>query len=433
MATTLKATGYDPNEYFFATRYQQGGRTVYSLDFSVRELVTFLPKPDPDKPLDVNATQRRITPIHARDFGTYVLTDKEWVSPALLLRAPDIFGFEDALPDLDTGSTKFGQLAVPKDARSEISLVDGQHRTLGFHLAWEMLNEDIAKARASLAQAKQIEDAGLVQHHQKELNRLLARREQLSAERVSVQIVVVDTPDVARRIFVDINDNAKGITGAVKSRFDDRKVISRALNRVLATNDLLDGRVDLEQDRVSGSSKYLLGAKHVADMLRAITVGHGRISKRLEAELSDQKIAANFDDFIAALMEAFPALGEVESEDLSPAELRSQSLIGSNVMLRGFAAAWFELKEAEWTEEDITKAWATFEPQMSAPVYTDPRDTWYASGLFPATIDGAYSPTSRVQDFKALSGFIGDLTEESETVEWFRATKTDSKAAAQGA
>ena len=68
MTTTLKATGYDPNEYFFATRYQQGGRTVYSLDFSVRELVTFLPKPDPDKPLDVNATQRRITPIHARDF-----------------------------------------------------------------------------------------------------------------------------------------------------------------------------------------------------------------------------------------------------------------------------------------------------------------------------------------------------------------------------
>jgi hypothetical protein len=428
MTASLKATGYDPNEYFFATRYQQGGRTVYSLDFSVRELVTFLPKPDPDKPLDATSTQRRIVPTHARDFGTYVRQYKEWVSPALLLRAPDIFEFTDALPDLDTGTTKFGQLGVPKDAKSEISIVDGQHRTLGFHLAWEMLTEDISKARASLAAAKQTEETAVIQHHQKVLEKNLARRDQLAAERVSVQIVVVDTPDVARRIFVDINDNAKGITGAVRSRFDDRKVISRALNRVLTSNHLLDGRVDLEQDRVSGSSQYLLGAKHVADILRAITVGHGRISKRLEEELSDQKMAADFDDFIAALIEAFPALGKVESGDLSPAELRSQSLIGSNVMLRGFAAAWYELKEAGWTEDDITKAWATFDPYMSAPVYTDPRDTWYASGLFPATIDGANSPTSRIQDFKALSQYIGDLSEDTDTIEWFRATKTDPKA-----
>lgn len=253
-------------------------------------------------------------------------------------------------------------------------------------------------------------------------------RDQLAVERVSVQIVVVDTPDVARRIFVDINDNAKGITGAVRSRFDDRKVISRALNHVLASNHLLDGRVDLEQDRVSGSSRYLLGAKHVADILRAITVGHGRISKRLEEELSDQKMAANFEDFVAALTEAFAALGKVESEYLSLAELRSQSLIGSNVMLRGFAAAWYKLKEAGWTEDDITKVWATFDPHMSAPVYTDPRDTWYASGLFPATIDGANSPTSRIQDFKALSQYIGDLTEDSDTTQWFWATKTDPKA-----
>ena len=129
-------TGYDPYERFFASRYKQGGRTVYSVDFSVRELVTFLPKPDPDKPLDIHSTQRRIVPKHAQEFADYLLGKPEWVAPALLLRSPDIFEFQP-YDVINTASTQFGILAVPKDAKGEIQIVDGQHRTLGFHLAWE--------------------------------------------------------------------------------------------------------------------------------------------------------------------------------------------------------------------------------------------------------------------------------------------------------
>lgn len=414
-------TAYDPYERFFGSRYKQGGRTVYALDFSVAELVTFLPKPDPDKSVEPSDSQRRIYPAHAKAFGEYIESTPDWVSPALLLRGPGIFEFDRKIHQ-NTGTTQFGVVAVPKDARTEIRIVDGQHRTLGFHLAWESLTKKISEARALVARAKDDEmDAAVIQNLQAKLETLVDRRKALASERVSVQIVVTDDPKVARRIFVDINDNAKGITGSVRSRFDDRKVISRALDIALSHSDLLKGRVDLELDRISGNSKYLLGAKHVADMLRAVTVGNGRIGKRLEEELDEKNIADEFERFAMAMTDAFPDLQAVQDGTLSPVELRDSSLLGSSVILRGFAAAWYELREAEWEPDDITAAYKGFADWMVAPVYPDPTDTWFATGLFSANENGVSSPGSRAQDFKQLTGTIADWCEEPPN--WSRVTK----------
>jgi hypothetical protein len=413
-------TAYDPYERFFGSRYKQGGRTVYGLDFSVNELVTFLPKPDPDKPLDASDSQRRIYPLHAKQFGEYVETTPDWVAPALLLRGPSIFEFDRKIAQ-NTGTTQFGVIGVPKDARAEIKIVDGQHRTLGFHMAWESLNAKIAAARANLARAKEDGmDAAVVKNHQAKLDGLVGRRTMLASERVSVQIVVTDDPRVARRIFVDINDNAKGITGSVRSRFDDRKVISRALDIVLNNNELLKGRVDLELDRITGGSPYLLGAKHVADMLRALTVGNGRIGKRLEEELDEQEVAYEFEAFASAMVAAFPDLRAVQEGDLAPASLRSSSLLGSSVILRGFAAAWYELREEEWETDEIAEAFGNFAAGMMGPVYPDPKDTWFGTGLFSASDNGVYSPNSRAQDFKQLTKTITEWA--TATPKWKRIT-----------
>ncbi|TPJ36641.1 DNA sulfur modification protein DndB [Mesorhizobium sp. B2-6-6] len=407
--SNIHTTGYDPYERFFATRFKQGGRTVYSLDWSVAELVAFLPKPDPDKPLDADSTQRRIVVPHATGFADYVINDSEWVSPALLLRAPDIFQFEAA--KANTGSTQLGTLGVPKHAKADISIVDGQHRTLGFHIAWEKIATYIEKARADLARAKDEGDPLRIRNCEAALQKWVDRRDRLARERVSVQIMVIENPSAARRIFVDINDNAKGISGSVRGRFDDRKVLSRALNTVLHDSDLLDDRVDLESDRISANSEFLLGAKHVADILRALTVGSGRIGKRLEAELDDREIVKKFAEFETGLIDAFPQFEELMDGDLAANELRRSSLIGSNVMLRGFALAWHNLRQAGWTSEQITAAMKKMAPHMDAPVFPDPEDSWFATGLFPANEKGSLSPTSRAQDFRKLGDFIQEALE----------------------
>ena len=58
MTTDFAVTGYNPYETFYASRYRQGGRTVYALDWSIYELVSFLPKPDPTKPMGSGSSQR---------------------------------------------------------------------------------------------------------------------------------------------------------------------------------------------------------------------------------------------------------------------------------------------------------------------------------------------------------------------------------------
>lgn len=418
---TFKVTGYDPCEWFFASRYKQGGRTVYAIDFSVREIITFVPKPDPTKPVDMAAAQRKIYPAHAQSFADYVLEVDEWVSPALLLRGPAIFEWDPADLGIETGSTQFGQLGVPKDSRSEVQIVDGQHRTLGFHLAWERLNAQIDKARTSLEAAKAAGQPIVMNDVAKELERLKDKRTKFANERVSVQILVIENVNDARRIFVDINDNAKGITGAVKARFDDRKVITRALNLVLQNNSFLDDLVDLEQDRATGNSPYLLGAKHVSDILRVLTVGNRRIGKVLEKTLEEKKIASEFDEFAEAMVNAFPGLSALEVGDLSAPDLRRESLIGSNVMLRAFAAAWHDLKQSGWDAVKIESAFADFDPHMG-PVFEDPADTWFQTKVFqPADGKSTTSPTSRVQDLKTLTDFIVESCKHPAV--WHRADK----------
>lgn len=413
-------SGYDPYERFFATKYKQGGRTVYAIDLSIFELVYFLPKPDPDKPLDSNSSQRRIVPKHAQDFANYLLSEPEWVSPALLLRSHPIFRFEP-IEGFNTGTTQLGILSVPKDAKSEIGIVDGQHRTLGFHLAWEQLTEQIKAARDNAAAAARLEDPQLRAEHESDLADLTSRRDALAAERVSLQIVLVESAATARRIFVDINDNAKGITGSVRARFDDRTAVGRALNSVLDGSTLLANRVDLEQDRVGPNSSHLLGAKHVADVIRALAVGNGRIGRVVAQSLKDAALVDEYEAFESALISAFPVLDELIEGEVAAADLRQRHLIGSNVILRSFAAAWHELKAAAWSADEIAEAWATFDENMALPVLAHGSDSWYALGVFAPKPGGAYATTSRAQDFKTLTQFIVKQTEADGSADWTRA------------
>ena len=82
-----------------------GGGVV--VDLSLTQIAGLLPKPDPANTTEGN---RRIKEGHARAFGDYVCKQPEWVVPALVLRAPDIFEF-DVRESI--GGTEFGVNFVP--------------------------------------------------------------------------------------------------------------------------------------------------------------------------------------------------------------------------------------------------------------------------------------------------------------------------------
>jgi hypothetical protein len=394
MSTQL--TGYDPDIRFYATRYNQGGRTVFSVDLSLTQIAQLLPAPDPANPTEGN---RRINEAHAKAFGGYVRDQAEWVAPALVLRGPDIFDFE---PRESIGGTEFGVISFPRLASTDLRILDGQHRILGIHLAIQGIANDLEKARSGLAAAKRNgSEADILQQFQDKIDQLNAQRERFARDRTSLQLFIEDDQVAYKQMFFDIADNALGITSSVRARFDSRKVVNRSLEDVMK-HALLKGRVDPEQDRMGRGNPNLMGAKHVAEIVRTLAVGiEGRISRRLEDELREDALVQKTNEFLDALVAAFPPLDAVIDGKLSSDDLRRISLLGSTAMLRVLAGVYAELVDRHrFDDEDVTDFFRILAPHMPGPVTGD--SIWVTKIKDDVFSPGALAPRSRRQDLKTL-------------------------------
>jgi hypothetical protein len=413
---TSPMTGYDPDIRFYSTRYHQGGRTVFSVDLSLTQIAQLLPAPDPANPTEGN---RRIKQSHAKAFGDYVREQPDWVAPALVLRGPDIFKFE---PRENIGGTEFGVISFPRLASTDLRILDGQHRILGIHLAIQGIANDLEKARSGLAAAKRTEaDPAVLQQFQDKIDQLNAQRERFDRERTTLQIFIEDDQVAYKQMFFDIADNALGITSSVRARFDSRKVVNRSLEDVMK-HPLLKGRVDPEQDRMGRGNPNLMGAKHVAEIVRTLAVGiDGRIGRRLEDELREDALIQKTNDFFDALVAAFPPLDDLIEGEVTADELRKTSLLGSTIMLRVLAGVYAELVDRhKFDDEDVTDFFRQLAPHMPGPVTET--SIWVTRVKDDVFTPGALAPRSRRQDLKVLR----DTLVEWATMdpEWLTASAT---------
>jgi hypothetical protein len=395
----MTVTGYDTEDRFYATKYSQGGRKVFAIDLSLTQIAAYLPEPDPNNPTEGN---RRVRESHAVAFGNYVRESEDWVSPALLLRGPDIFKFQKKE---EVAGTEFGVVAIPRLARTDLRILDGQHRILGIHRAIQGIARDLERQRDLMARARRNdEDTAVIKQLSDSITKLEHQRSRLDRERISIQVMVEDDSTAYKQMFFDIADNALGITSSVRSRFDSRKVVNRALEDVMK-HALVKGRVDLEQDRIGPTNPNLVGAKHVADVVRSVAVGvDGRVGRRLESELREDALVELTNQFLDVLVEAFPSLAKVADGDETPEELRRGSLLGSTSMLRVLAGVYHDLHSADWTDEDIVEFFARLSPWMYAPVRED--SPWVAEVPNEIFSTGASAPKARRQDLVELTNTI---------------------------
>jgi len=400
----IEPSGYASHDEYFARSFVQGGRRVYSVDLSVPQLAATLPEPDPNHPQEGN---RRINPAHARGFAEYVQERRDWVCPSLLLRAPDD-EFEFQLKK-EIGGTDLGILAIPRLARNSLQILDGQHRILGFHIAWRSISETLQHDREAVAIARRGSSARKIQSAEKALQATLDLRGRLDSERVSVDIVIVDDPVAYKQVFVDIADNAKGVTRTLSTRFDRRKVVNRALPLV-AEHPLVKDRIEEESDRLASTNGNLLTAKHLADVIRTVQVGVARrISKQLEAELDERIVAKDAHRFLDLLVDAFPELAAVRDDELSPQQLRRTSLLGSATMLRVLAGAYHDLTvpgSDSMSEAEVIGYFHKLGAHLRAPIAAG--SAWRETGVF---VDSGMAP-------QASQGDVRKLT--SEIVRWGR-------------
>lgn len=394
---TSGVTGHTDVDRYAAIRTRQGSRVVYTLQLALHDVPRVLPVPDPNRATPGN---RKVSPDHAHKFGVYLRTRTEWVAPPLLVRDSGAVKFEEQVP-LPDGST-IGQLLVPRNSRAVLKIIDGQHRVLGIDDAVNALDERIADVQDELARGEDATAEAL----REELTDLLAQRQRFVDEHIAVQIYVESRPQAYEQMFFDVADNALGINQAVKVRFDSRKVVNRALPEVLK-HTLLKNRVDMEQDRIVGNNVNMMGAKHVADIIRAVNVGvTGRVTERREGQLDDSTLTENTETFLGALLNGFGLLGELADGRITGPQLRSRSLLGSITMLRVLAGAFHDLYvQGDATEDEIVDYFAALNPHMSAPVIKS--SIWWTTGDF---TEGANGPNARTQNLKHLT---------DEVVRWY--------------
>ena len=389
-------SGYDPYDRYYATRYRQGSRVVYSIDLSLHQVADLIPAPDPHRPAEGN---RQVTESHARAFGAYVRENSGWVAPALILRAPDIFAFE---VKEQIAGTEFGVLSFLKREVSDIRILDGQHRTLGIHYAMEDIAAELERERSNKAAALRTGSSpAVVKRFERRIEELGMQRARLDTDRVSIQIFIEEDQQAYKQMFFDIADNAKGITSSVKARFDNRKVVNRALEGVLK-HTLLVGRVDHQQDRIAKNSEYLFGAKTVAEIVRIIAVGlDGRVGKRLEDELNESRLVEDTKEFLDCLVGSFTSVTDVVNGKQSASDFRSGSLLGSVVMLKVMAGVYFELVEKhKFTSADVGKFFQKLDPATRGPVAAG--SIWVKYLPNNTFSVGALSPKFRQLELKTL-------------------------------
>ena len=395
---TSAPTGYATDNELYATRYTQGGRTVYGGAMTPAEITALVKRPDPEAN---NPGNRKIRPEHAEAFARYFIEHDEWVIPGIILRAQSIFEF-DRDETREAPGLQYGIMRYAKKNQGDIHILDSQHRILGFHRAIDKVDEMMSKARNDLATARRVDKGGRAERDAKaEIARLDKVRDRFDRELVSVEIQVTDDMDAYRQMFVDIAENALGITASVKARFDTRNPLNRALPAIFE-HPLLAGRVDLEADRLTRKNPYLLTARHVVETERVIMVGYsGRLGPRVKKEMKEAQIARANIDFWTIAASAFPPLKAVELGQLLPDTLRETSMLGSATMLRVLAGVYHELVGPHaWPRANVEKFFTTLAPHLNAPAHAN--SIWKKHVKPEAFNMDAWSPNQRRQDAQGL-------------------------------
>jgi hypothetical protein len=403
----LPTSSISTDKEYFATRYKQGGRTVYSLAQSPTQVTGLVKRPDPSAS---NPGNRRIRPDHASAFARYLIDNDNWVIPGIILRAPSIFSFQE---DADAVGFQTGVMRYAERNQGDIQILDGQHRILGFHMAHDMLDARMDKARSARATARRVQDENAIKAAEAEIRQLDAVRERLATERFTVEIHVTDDLQAYRQMFFDIAENALGITASVKARFDARKVVNRALPTVLEQS-LLEGRVDLEADRIPPTSTYFLAARHVMETLRVLTVGYdGRVSKRMDKEMSEVEIARRGVEFFDGLVAAFPVLTTLKAGQITPEQIRKSSLMGSPAFIRVLAGVFYELTtNHSYTPSMVFEFFSRLAKHTNASAHAN--SIWRKHAAPEAFHEGAWGPNQRRQDAKGLVMTIADWAIDKE-------------------
>jgi hypothetical protein len=389
------------------------------LSVPVTQIVETLERPDHTKAIESN---RKIDLKHAQDFAKYLLKNPDFVCPSVLVRVqPGVLSFQQ-VQAFDAFHTAWGFVEYRLGDIVLLLLVDGQHRVLGIWIAVEEATRKIADLKATISKAQRNGDKAVEADLGKQLAGWEDKLQRLMVGSLTVQFVEIGV-EQGRRLFVDINDNVKGIRADFRTYLDDRTAVGLITADVCERHPLLLGRVETGQDiGFSKTSKALLGFKGVSDIVRAVFVGStGRVGARVEDELQQhQQVKADEVTKFFDLLVQYTDLRKVADNEVDPPELRYDAkdpgkphvtMLASTTMLRVLAGVYHDLttKDARtghaqdgkpaMTRAEVGIFFRDIGPLLKE-VPVNRTSVWMDTGAF---TEGGSAPTARAGDIGKLT------------------------------
>ena len=386
---------------FDAQKYQQGGRTAYSLIMDLGTLDSNIPNFVNTERID--KANRRFHPTHAKRIAEYIYDFDDWVLGAILLGMdPDDLEF---IPYEDTegqASATLGFVRIPLDGgTSSIKILDGQHRRMAIQTVRERLRHEIQVAK----------DLAGKNGSNKSLSSLSRKFNQLDVMAIPVIIYSEANTKNLRRMFSDLAQT-RNIDAVTKTRFDDRDPFNRAAVELvqLGRSELLAGRVDMERSTPSRTSNDLLAINQLARCLKILNFGLGGRASRarvLEAQhnyddLLDLGITWA-DEFLPSARAEYEQLLSAELEEDFIASNRSHHLAYSVTVLQLMAGCYYDWTVEHGLPSEALASWlrdANFDPFSEGCMFRE-------TGLLPG---GGTTLTGQRQTVKAT---LEHIVEES--------------------
>ncbi|MDE2774785.1 MAG: DGQHR domain-containing protein [Chloroflexota bacterium] len=334
---------------FDAQKYQQGGRTAYSLVMALGTLDSNVPNFVNTERID--KANRRFHPAHSKRIAEYMYDIEDWVLGSILLGIdPDAIEFIAYEEDDGQSSATLGFVRISLDGgTSSIMILDGQHRRMAVQAVRDRLRQEIQSAK-DLSPSN---GRSLVNLHQK-LSRL---------DNMSIPVVLYEEANTKslRRMFSDLAQT-RNIDAVTKTRFDDRDPFNRAAVELveLGRSELLADRVEMERTTPGRNSNCLLSINQLARCLKVLNFGYGGRASRariLEAEhkyedLIDLGILFA-DEFLPRARKEYAELCSIELEEDFVAKNRPHYFAYSVTAIQLLAGCYYRWDELGRTSDEL--------------------------------------------------------------------------------
>ena len=325
---------------FDVQRYQQGGRTAYSLVMDLGTLDSTVPSyVDPDR---INRANRRFNPTHSRGIVEYIYKTEDWVLGSIMLGIdPDYVEFVPYEDENGQPSESLGLIRIPLDGGSaSIRILDGQHRRMAIQTVRDRLRREV-RAQKKLSSKNGDNNS---------LKKLERKSERLDEMAIPVNLLEEGNEKELEQMFADLA-KTRNIDAAAKTRFDQRNPFNRAAVEIVEfeRSNLLAGRVEMERTTPVRSSNDLLSISQLARCLKELKYGFGSRASRdriRDAENNYQELMdigiTWADEFLPSARKEYEALCSIELEEDFVAKNRSKFVSYSVTVLQLMAGCFYE-------------------------------------------------------------------------------------------